>query len=117
MAKANALEANKKQWGIEAPAGAAAPAAKAAPAPVGFSGVPADFERPGPTVFAAEPTEQTFLGMRGPRAAGHREAYGGKHAATMLAIAALLWQPVSEAGMYRLEGGSLTKTSFNQLEV
>mmetsp|Transcript_48100 Transcript_48100/g.75119 ORF Transcript_48100/g.75119 Transcript_48100/m.75119 type:complete len:337 (+) Transcript_48100:3-1013(+) len=120
VAKIEAKEAELKE--AKAKADAAKKAAKkaaagAAAATVGFSGVPTDFERPGPTAFASEPTEQTFLGMRGPRAPGHRENYGGKHAATMLAIAALLWQPVSEAGMYSMEGGSLTKKSFNSLEV
>jgi len=56
--------------------------------------------------------------MRGPRAPGHRESYGGKHAATMLALAALLWQPISEAGMYQLgPSGSVSKSSFDSLEV
>lgn len=130
-AKIEALEVNKKQWGIEG--GAAAPAAAAPPAPkkaaakkaaapagdtTGFSGVPSQFARPESGVYPAEPTEQTFLGMRGPRAPGHRENFGGKHTATMLAIAALLWQPVSEAGMYRMGAdGALTKSSFSNMEV
>ena len=60
---------------------------------------------------------QTFLGMGGPRAAGHREKFGGKHAATMLAIAALLWQPISQAGMYTVKGGDVTRQSFSELKV
>ncbi|EKX32463.1 hypothetical protein GUITHDRAFT_156322 [Guillardia theta CCMP2712] len=131
-AKVNALEVNKKQWGIEgAPAAsAAAPAPKAAPkkaaakaaaagsdSSMGFTGVPNDFFRPGQSAFAAEPATQTFLGMRGPRAEGHREKFGGKHAAVSLAMAALLFQPISQAGMYSMEGGSLSKQSFSNLEV
>jgi len=129
-AKLEALEVNKKQWGID---GAAAPAAKAPPAPkkaapkkgaaaaaptVGFSGVPSEYARPEMAAYPAEPSEQTFLGMRGPRAAGHREKFGFQHSATMLALAALLWQPVSEAGMYKMGAdGSLTKTSFNEWQI
>ena len=60
---------------------------------------------------------QTFLGMGGPRAAGHREKFGGKHAATMLAIAALLWQPISQAGMYSVKGGDVTRQSFSEFKV
>ena len=37
---------------------------------------------------------QTFLGMGGPRAAGHREKFGGRHAAISLATAAFLFQPI-----------------------
>jgi len=132
-AKLNALEVNKKQWGIGAEGGAAAPAAKkAAPAPkkaapkkgaaaaeatVGFSGVPADFAKAGQAAYAADDGSQTFLGMGGPRAPGHREKFGGKHAATMLALSALLFQPISQAGMYTVSNGQVTKNSFEQLQV
>lgn len=134
-AQENCLAVNKEQWGITEPlkAGAAAPAA-AAPAPkkappakkkaaaaaadasTGFSGVPSDFARPGQTVFGSE-TNEMFLGMRGPRAEGHREMFGSRHAAVSLACAALLWQPVSQAGMYTVEGGAVTKGSFDKIEV
>jgi len=97
-----------------------APKKKAAAAgpSLGFSGLPADFARPEAAAYASEPTEQTFLGMRGPRAPGHREKFNTQHTATMLALAALLWQPVSQAGMYHMgPDGSLSKSSFNQWEV
>ncbi|KAJ1477582.1 hypothetical protein T484DRAFT_1963033, partial [Baffinella frigidus] len=98
LAKVNCAEINKKQWGIGAED-------------------PTWFGKPAPqTVFAAE-SGQTFLGMGGPRAAGHREKFGGKHAATMLAIACFLWQPISQAGMYSVQGGQLSKQSFSELKV
>jgi len=107
-----------------APAPAPKKAAAKAPAggstsdsSMGFTGVPADFSRPS-SAYAAEPKDQTFLGMRGPRAAGHREKFGGKHAAVSLAMAALLFQPISQAGMYSLDAsGALSKQSFSNLEV
>lgn len=137
LAKKNTLAANKAQWGIESvppspqspsvatPVAAAAPAPKkaAAPAPaaaaagatVGFSGVPANFNRPGPSAFGAS-TGQTFLGMGGPRAPGHREKFGGRHAAISLATAAFLFQPILQAGNYNLPatpGAPYTKASFD----
>jgi len=135
-AQENALAANKEQWGITEPikaGGAPAPAPKkAAPAPApakkkaaaaaasdastGFSGVPSDFARPGQTAFGAE-GEQTVLGMRGPRADGHREKFGSRHAAVSLAAAALLWQPISQAGQYTITSGTVSKASFNTVEV
>lgn len=135
-AKLNALEVNKKQWGIGAEGGAA-PAAKAAPAPkkaaakkaaaagapasVGFSGAPADFSRPDvncPSGYPAEDGTQTFLGMAGPRAPGHREKFGSKHTAVSLALAALLFQPIANSGMYTMDQtGALSRSSFNNLEV
>nr|7Y7B_Z Chain Z, ACPI-S [Chroomonas placoidea]7Y8A_Z Chain Z, ACPI-S [Chroomonas placoidea] len=137
MAKKNALKVNKEQWGIEeaikVDAKAAAPAPKAAaPAPkkaapkkgaapaeatVGFSGVPSDFCRPAPTAFPAEPAGMTVFGARGPRAEGHRDKFGSRHAAVSLACAALLWQPISQAGMYSIDSGSLAKKSFSEMEV
>jgi len=100
---------------------AAAKKGAAAPSSMGFSGVPADFGRPVvncPSGFPAASEEQTFLGMAGPRAAGHREMFGGKHAAVSLAMAALLFQPIAESGMYSMDAsGKLNKGSFNNLEV
>lgn len=138
-AKLEAVEVNKKQWGIgaegvaeggavaapapkaAAPKAAAKKGAAAAPSSVGFSGVPSDFRRPvinNPSGFPAASEEQTFLGMAGPRAPGHREMFGGKHAAVSLAMAALLFQPIAESGMYSMDaGGKLNKGSFNNLEV
>lgn len=128
LAKKNVLAANKAQWGIDsvpaaAAAAAAAPAPKkaAAPAPaaaagatVGFSGVPANFARPGQSDFG--PSDgQTFLGMGGPRAEGHRKTFGGKHAATSLALAVFLFQPLLQAGNYGLPptaGAPYTKATF-----
>lgn len=139
-AKAGALEANKAQWGIteaikidygSAPAAAApvpkkaaaaaAPAKKAAAesdeASVGFSGVPSAYARPGQTVFGSE-GPMTVFGARGPREAGHREMFGSRHAAVSLAVCALLWQPISQAGMYTANPGSPpTKGSFSSMEV
>jgi len=137
LAKKNTLAANKAQWGIESvppspqspsvatPVAAAAPAPKkaAAPAPaaaaagatVGFSGVPANFNRPGPSAFGAS-TGQTFLGMGGPRAPGHRETYGGRHAGISLALAVFLFQPILQAGNYNqptAPGAPYTKASFD----
>jgi len=98
-----------------------AAAADAGPVSVGFSGVPADFARPVvncPSGYPAEQTTQTFLGMAGPRAAGHRDKFGGKHAAVSLAMSALLFQPIAEQGMYSMDAsGKLSKGSFNNLEV
>jgi len=140
LAKKNCLEQNKKQWGITeaikvdagaAPAAAAAPAPKkaaaAAPAKkaaasddeasVGFTGVPSAYARPGQTVFGNE-GPQTVFGARGPRAEGHREMFGSRHAAVSLAACALLWQPISQAGMYTANPGSPpTKASFSSMEV
>merc|ERR1719199_1806732 len=128
-AKLNALEVNKKQWGIGAEGGAA-PAAKAAPAPkkaaakkAAAAGAPAsvDFSRPDvncPSGYPAEDGTQTFLGMAGPRAPGHREKFGSKHTAVSLALAALLFQPIANSGMYTMDQtGALSRSSFNNLEV
>mmetsp|Transcript_17974 Transcript_17974/g.45348 ORF Transcript_17974/g.45348 Transcript_17974/m.45348 type:complete len:280 (-) Transcript_17974:217-1056(-) len=132
-AQENCVAANKEQWGITEPikagAGGAAPAPKkaaaapakkkAAAAPAanaGFSGVPSDYARPGQTAFGSE-GDQTVLGMRGPRADGHRDKFGSRHAAVSLACAALLWQPISQAGMYTIQPGGVQKDSFDRLEV
>ena len=104
-----------------APKAAAKKGAAAAPLSVGFSGVPADFRRPVvnfPSGFPAATETQTFLGMAGPRASGHREMFGGKHAAVSLAMAVLLFQPIAGSGMYSMDAsGHLNKGSFNNLEV
>jgi len=134
LAKKNALAVNKAQWGIEtvppspqtpSVASAAAPAPKkaAAPAPaaaasgasVGFSGVPSNFNRPGPAAFGAS-TGQTFLGMAGPREAGHREKFGGRHAAISLAVSTFLFQVILQAGNYNVPtapGAPYVKSSFD----
>lgn len=139
LAKKNAVAANKEQWGIDGPikveagAAAAAPAPKKAAAPaaaapkkqaaaieeasVGFSGNPSEFARPGQTQFGVEGPNM-LLGASGPRAEGHREMFGSRHAAVSLACAALLWQPISQAGMYQANpGGPPTKGSFASMEV
>jgi hypothetical protein len=130
-AKLEALEVNKKQWNLDgaAPAAAApapkAAAPKAAPkkaaaatsATMGFSGVPCEFSRPDAGAYAA-PADPIFLGMGGPREAGHREKFNSAHTGVMLALSALLFQPVSQAGMYTMGAdGHLTKSSFSALEV
>jgi len=55
--------------------------------------------------------------MGGPRAPGHREQFGGRHAASMLALSALLFQPILQAGNYNLPssyGAAYPKASFDQ---
>merc|ERR1712127_704868 len=122
LAGVAAAQASTAPKAAPAPKKAAAKKGAAAPAAsMGFSGVPADFSRPVvncPSGFAAADETQTFLGMAGPRAPGHREAFGGKHAAVSLALSALLFQPIANSGMYSMDAsGQLSKSSFNNLEV
>jgi len=104
-----------------APKAAAKKGAAVAPPSVGFSGVPADFRRPEvnfPSGFPAATKTQTSLGLSDARVPGHRDMFGGKQVAVSLALAALLFQPIAESGMYSMDAsGHLNKGSFNNLEV
>ena len=104
-----------------APKAAAKKGAAVAPPSVGFSGVPGDFRRPEvnfPSGFPAATKTQTSLGLSDPRVPGHRDMFGGKQVAVSLALAALLFQPIAESGMYSMDAsGHLNKGSFNNLEV
>merc|ERR1712127_223217 len=114
LAGVAAAQASTAPKAAPAPKKAAAKKGAAAPAAsMGFSGVPADFARPEvncPSGFAAADETQTFLGMAGPRAPGHREAFGGKHAAVSLALSALLFQPIANSGMYSMDAMGERKT-------
>ena len=117
--KADAPEAAAPK--AAAPKAAAKKGAAVAPPSVGFSGVPGDFRRPEvnfPSGFPAATKTQTSLGLSDPRVPGHRDMFGGKQVAVSLALAALLFQPIAESGMYSMDAsGHLNKGSFNNLEV